>query len=114
MEADEGELVLSSNAMRKLFDKVLDDIIGEVTDFVCGLEDPCSHVVLVGGFGESKYFLKQLRTALSGFNCSVTSPSVPSQAVLAGSFSGLRAAPAACGSLSRVRQLLHACFGSHA
>jgi molecular chaperone DnaK (HSP70) len=80
MEEKEWTITLDFDAIKSMFDTVIDRIIKMIRIQLDNSSEKCSAIFLVGGFGQSKYLQKRID---EGFRNSVENISTPNQPVAA-------------------------------
>ncbi|KAK6828704.1 hypothetical protein RU639_003752 [Aspergillus parasiticus] len=103
---EERLVILSSDDMRAIFDPVIDQIVSLVKLQIKDArqetgKDVIKRIVLVGGFGDSEYLRKTMRSSFeSGENITITIPDSPQAAIVQGAalrgLEGLRSTTKRC------------------
>ncbi|CAG8504961.1 9394_t:CDS:2 [Funneliformis mosseae] len=80
LEKDDWLIYVEFNDVKTMFDPIVGDIITLIKDQLKKNDKKCSAIMLVGGFGESKYLQDRIRKE---FNKTVPNISVPTQPIIA-------------------------------
>ncbi|CAG8608555.1 2690_t:CDS:2 [Funneliformis caledonium] len=80
LEKDDWLIYIEFNDVKTMFDPIVEDIIKLMTEQLKNNDKKCSAIMLVGGFGESRYLQDRIRKE---FNKTVPNISVPTQPIIA-------------------------------